>query len=404
MSVVYNSCRFPATCTESSRAIKSSPIEQTEFRRGISPQICGRRFGGCSSHLTDHGTSHFPGLGSFKFCSGQGRCRRNGTEPRHVAGADIFRNTGVEIKYLCETDTNRLNAAKKSFEGLVDYGVQTTGDFRQILDDPDVDILICAAPNHWHAPAAIMACNAGKHCYVEKPCSHNPWEGEMAVAAARKHKRCVQMGNQRRSAEKIIEAMKLLHEGRIGRVYYSRSWYANSRGSIGTGTPAEVPPHIDYELWQGPAPRQPFTSNRLPYNWHWVWHYGNGELGNTESTRWTCRAGDCRLTIQRESFHPEAAIDLTTISRQQIHMLCLFNLKASDRLSGKDSAAADWDWTATDSVSRFTEKMAASNWMDGATRCTIPRARRSNAWRERGPMRITSLILLMLSGQMTRPC
>ncbi|MDG2131201.1 MAG: Gfo/Idh/MocA family oxidoreductase [Fuerstiella sp.] len=215
---------------------------------------------------------------------------------RGMSLARTFSETpGVEIKYLCETDTNRLNAAKKSFEGLVDYGVQTTGDFRQILDDPDVDILICAAPNHWHAPAAIMACNAGKHCYVEKPCSHNPWEGEMAVAAARKHKRCVQMGNQRRSAEKIIEAMKLLHEGRIGRVYYSRSWYANSRGSIGTGTPAEVPPHIDYELWQGPAPRQPFTSNRLPYNWHWVWHYGNGELGNNgihtlDLSRWGLQA------------------------------------------------------------------------------------------------------------------
>lgn len=186
----------------------------------------------------------------------------------------------VEVKYLCETDTNRLNAARKSFESLVDHEIVTTGDFRDILSDPDVDALVCAAPNHWHAPAAIMACNAGKHCYVEKPCSHNPWEGEMVVAAARKNNRCVQMGSQRRSAEKIVEAMKLLHEGRIGRVYYSRSWYANARGPIGTGQVIDVPPHIDYELWQGPAPRKPFTSNRLPYHWHWVWHYGNGELGN----------------------------------------------------------------------------------------------------------------------------
>ena len=187
---------------------------------------------------------------------------------------------GVEVRYLCETDSNRLTAAANYFGGKVDYKVNITGNFQHILDDQEVDALVCAAPNHWHAPAGIMACNAGKHCYVEKPCSHNPWEGEMLVAAARKHKRCVQMGSQRRSAEKIQEAMKLLHEGRIGNVYYSRSWYANLRGTIGKGTPADPPPHIDYELWQGPAPRQPYTSNRLPYNWHWVWHYGNGELGN----------------------------------------------------------------------------------------------------------------------------
>jgi predicted dehydrogenase len=153
-------------------------------------------------------------------------------------------------------------------------------DFRHMLDDPEVDALVCAAPNHWHAPASILACSAGKHAYVEKPCSHNPREGELLVEAARKNKRCVQMGNQRRSGDKITEAMTLLHEGRLGRVYYSRSWYAANRGPIGTGTPAEVPPNVDYDLWQGPAPRQPFTSNRLHYNWHWVWHYGNGELGN----------------------------------------------------------------------------------------------------------------------------
>ena len=109
----------------------------------------------------------------------------------------------VEVKYLCETDSNRLKAAQKSFESLVDHDVVTTGDFKDILNDPDVDALVCAAPNHWHAPAAIMACNAGKHCYVEKPCSHNPWEGEMVVAAARKNKRCVQMGSQRRSGETV---------------------------------------------------------------------------------------------------------------------------------------------------------------------------------------------------------
>ena len=185
----------------------------------------------------------------------------------------------VEVRYLCDVDERRLNAAGEAMKSA-SKDVQLTSDFRRILDDAEVDALICAAPNHWHAPAGILACKAGKHCYVEKPCSHNPWEGEMLLAAARKYDRCVQMGTQRRSAEKISRAIDFVHEGRIGRVYYSRSWYANLRGPIGNGTVERVPPHVDYENWQGPAPRQDYTSNRLPYNWHWVWHYGNGELGN----------------------------------------------------------------------------------------------------------------------------
>jgi len=200
---------------------------------------------------------------------------------RGSALAQVFASIpNVEVRYVCDVDSKRLEAFRESFAAKVDYEVKGVGDFRRILDDPEVDALVCAAPNHWHAPAGILACTAGKHAYIEKPCSHNPHEGELLIAAARNHKRCVQMGNQRRSGEKTAEAMKLLHEGGIGRVYYSRSWYAANRGPIGSGTPAEAPPNVDYELWQGPAPRQPFTSNRLHYNWHWVWHYGNGELGN----------------------------------------------------------------------------------------------------------------------------
>ncbi len=200
---------------------------------------------------------------------------------RGSALAEIFSSLPeVEVRYVCDTDSKRLETFQKSFSKTAGYEVKAVGDFRRILDDTEVDALICAAPNHWHAPASILACSAGKHVYVEKPCCHNPREGELLIEAARKNKRCVQMGNQRRSGDKIGEAMKLLHDEKLGRVYYSRSWYAANRGPIGTGTPAEVPPNIDYELWQGPAPRQPFTSNRLHYNWHWVWHYGNGELGN----------------------------------------------------------------------------------------------------------------------------
>ncbi|MFN9288516.1 MAG: Gfo/Idh/MocA family protein, partial [Planctomyces sp.] len=200
---------------------------------------------------------------------------------RGSALAEVFgRLPGVEVRYVCDVDQNRVQALQESLAAKLEKPVRAVGDFRQILDDPAVDALICAAPNHWHAPAGILACAAGKHAYVEKPCSHNPQEGELLVQAARKSGKCVQMGNQRRSSPTIQKAMQRLAENAIGRVYYSRSWYAATRGSIGTGTPAPVPPHIDYELWQGPATRQPFTSNRLHYNWHWVWHYGNGELGN----------------------------------------------------------------------------------------------------------------------------
>ncbi len=154
-----------------------------------------------------------------------------------------------------------------------------------------VDALVIATCNHWHAPAAILACAAGKHVYVEKPCSHNPREGEMMVAAARKHRRLVQMGNQRRSMPAAIEAIAQLRSGVIGRVYYAQSWYLNTRPSIGAGKSAPVPEGLDYDLWQGPVPRRPFKSNYLHYNWHWFWHWGNGELGNNgvhavDTCRW----------------------------------------------------------------------------------------------------------------------
>ncbi len=189
--------------------------------------------------------------------------------------------SNCEVKTVCDVDKNRANAAVGSVEKVKGRKPTAVTDFRKMLDDNDVDVLVCAAPDHWHAPATILACSAGKHVYVEKPCSHNPREGELCVTAAKKNKVVVQMGNQRRSADKIIEAIKKVHDGEIGDVYYSRSWYANTRGPTGKRNPTGKPPaHLQWDLWQGPAPRIEYDSIYHPYKWHWFWHFGTGEMGN----------------------------------------------------------------------------------------------------------------------------
>lgn len=188
----------------------------------------------------------------------------------------------VEVTYICDVDEL---AIEKGFEAVRDGGQteQPKGvqDFRRALEDDSVDAIAMALPIHWHAPASIMALQAGKHVYVEKPCSHNPREGELLVAAANKYNRVVQMGNQRRSWGNVIDALHLLNEGIIGRTYYARCWYATGRGPIGFGkVGGPVPSTVDYELWQGPAPRLPFNENYVHYSWHWFWHWGGGELAN----------------------------------------------------------------------------------------------------------------------------
>ncbi len=195
--------------------------------------------------------------------------------------AQTFGNIpGVVVKYVCDTDSERLAAGKKEIESNTKQTPEPVSDFRKMLDDKNLDILVVAAPNHWHAPAAILGCAAKKHVYVEKPCSHNPHEGELLVEASRVHQRAVQMGNQRRSAVGFIEAIAKLREGVIGRPYHSRSWYRNLRPETKLGKVTDPPARLDYELWQGPAPRVPYVENRLHYNWHWFWDWGNGELGN----------------------------------------------------------------------------------------------------------------------------
>jgi predicted dehydrogenase len=143
-----------------------------------------------------------------------------------------------------------------------------------------VDAITIASPDHWHTPMAIAGLQAGKHVYVEKPCSHNPAEGEMLVQAQQKYRKLVQMGTQQRSSPHTIEIVEKIHEGIIGRPYFAKAWYCNVRKSIGTGKEVPVPPQLDWDLWQGPAPRRPYKDNVQPYNWHWFRIYGTGETLN----------------------------------------------------------------------------------------------------------------------------
>lgn len=227
-----------------------------------------------------------------------------GLNGRGTVLAKTFAKTpNAEVASVCDVDSTVLAKAATTL------GVKGIADFRRALDDKSIDALVIAAPDHWHAPAAILAMSAGKHVYLEKPCGHNAREGELLVDAQRKTKRVVQMGTQQRSAPRSIEVLQAVREGLIGKPYLARAWYANTRGTIGRGKPASVPSNLDYELWQGPAPRTPYKDNVIHYNWHWFHRWGTGEICNNgthevDVCRWALGVDTCvRVTSSGGRYH-----------------------------------------------------------------------------------------------------
>jgi predicted dehydrogenase len=194
-----------------------------------------------------------------------------------LKGFSSFEN--VEIAYLCDPDLNVASSALKIVpkERREPKIVQ---DLRKVFDDKKVDAVAVATPDHWHALATVWACQADKHVYVEKPISHNLIEGRRMVEAARRYKRVVQVGTQRRSAGYLARAAEFIRAGKLGKVPFARAWIAGDRKTIGKKPDGKPPAGVDYDLWLGPAPERPFNPNRFHYNWHWFWDYGTGELGN----------------------------------------------------------------------------------------------------------------------------
>jgi predicted dehydrogenase len=182
----------------------------------------------------------------------------------------------VEIAYVCDIDEHRLAEQVERTQGRA----KPVGDLRRILDDASVDAVTIPLPDHWHVPAALLALDAGKHIYVEKPCSHNVREGRLLVDAVHRHKKVAAHGTQSRSTPGIQEAMQMLREGVIGDVLIAKCWNWQMRKDIGRKRPADPPPNVDYNMWVGPAEWLPYQENRFHYDWHWWYNFGTGDVGN----------------------------------------------------------------------------------------------------------------------------
>ncbi|WP_446741656.1 Gfo/Idh/MocA family protein [Silvibacterium acidisoli] len=217
----------------------------------------------------------------------------------HLAGMHA-NSSSVRVTHVCDVDTTIREKYVNKTEQVLGYKPAATKDFREILAAKDVDAITIAAPDHWHTPMAVLGVKAGKNVYVEKPCSHNPREAELIVAAQQKHGKLIQMGDQQRSSKHTIKIIGQIHDGLIGETYMAKCWYVNTRQSMGIGKPVPVPATLDWDLWQGPVPRSDYKDNIHPYNWHWLRRFGTGEALNNGTHEFDI----CRWALQVE--HPES--------------------------------------------------------------------------------------------------
>ena len=206
------------------------------------------------------------------------------------------KNNNVDLAYICDVMKKQREKVGKDLSGKVEGNAKLVADIHDVWNDKSVDAIFNATPDHWHAPGTWMAMQAGKHVYIEKPCSHNPREGELLVAFQQKYGKVIQMGNQQRSAKESQEIIGEIHKGVIGDVYKALAFYSNSRGAVPIEKKAPIPDGLDWELWQGPAPHREYTDNTWDYNWHWYgWHWGTAETGNNATheldvARWALQA------------------------------------------------------------------------------------------------------------------
>ncbi|WP_372648450.1 Gfo/Idh/MocA family protein [Draconibacterium sp.] len=264
-----------------------------DFLKKVSAGAAGVAVGGTAMGMSAKSYSKILGANDKLNVAIMGLGRRLGAYYEPIAEKE----SNVELKYLCDVMEHQRNRAAERFAKHIDYKPKLENDFRKILDDKDVDCVINATPDHWHTPGSVMAMQAGKHVYVEKPCSHNMAENEMIVKAAEKYNKVVQMGNQQRSSEHTIEIIKEIHNGIIGVPYRAVAFYINNRGEVPVQKKAAVPAGLDWEIWQGPAIHRDYTEETWDYNWHWYgWNYGTGETGNNATheldvARWALQVG-----------------------------------------------------------------------------------------------------------------
>lgn len=248
-----------------------------DFLKKISTGTAAVSLAGVTSGMSARSYSRIIGANDRIFVAIAGLGRRLGAFTEPIA----LKASNVELVYLCDVMKSQRERAATRFSKIIDNKPILENDIRKVIEDTKVDALFNATPDHWHAPGTWMAIKAGKHVYVEKPCGHNLREDKLLIEFQKKYNKVVQMGNQQRSAPESIEIIGEIHKGVIGDVYKAVAFYSNTRGEVPVETPAPPPEGLDWELFQGPSPRKPYTHNTWDYNWHWYgWDFGTAESGN----------------------------------------------------------------------------------------------------------------------------